>query len=81
MKYRIRMNANGHFVVERKRFWSWIPLGPPDNIKTPCFGNWYEGPLIFKSSEEACNALLKAQDKDIKEWREDQWTTVIEEEK
>jgi len=80
MTYRIIMNGNGKFKIERKRGWiaGWFVLGQYKNNE-PYFGNWNEDALLFNSSEAACKALLEAQERDARERREEQWSVVVEE--
>jgi hypothetical protein len=78
-RYRIVMNKNGWFMVQRRfgLFWyGWIVQ--PNGINF--WGEGSEG-TRFETSEEACQILLKVQEQDDKVERSKQWTVVIKEER
>lgn len=83
MKYRLLMNGNGTYRLERKRRWfsRWEPL----STKMGSPWRWlprrgiYSGYSIdFKTNEDACKALVIMQERAAHEAREKHWTTVVE---
>lgn len=80
MKYRIRMNGNGMFRVQRREWglvrWIWRDWADSD-------GYWcYEADgSDFVTSEGACQALLRAQACDDRIRKANEWTTVVEDER
>lgn len=82
MKYRIVMNGNGKFKIERAKgtwFPLWYPLGQFKS-EEPWFGDHDDYILLFDSSEAACKALLEAQERDARDRREEQWSVVATDE-
>ena len=83
-RYRIRMNGNGEFLVQRRfgltrwlmgyRRWVSLSRGPFEAMEWDEFGDG----TVFPTSESACKFLLEAQEMDTREERARQWSTVVE---
>jgi hypothetical protein len=85
VKYRIRMNGKGECYIERKRWIFWSPWPyierRSSNGELRDQGWDFTGVgTIFPNNEEACKALLRAQEYDAQCRLAGQWTTVLEDE-
>jgi hypothetical protein len=77
MKYRLRMNGNGKYLVQRREGWglpweTWSGDGWEDDF--------VDSGTVFNTNEEACKGLVAAQEFDDYLKRDVRWTTVYEEE-
>jgi hypothetical protein len=79
-RYRIRMNGNGEFIVERKGWLFWRGWREETEHE---YAEWLlpwriEQPDRYDDSETACKALLASQEHDQKKRRDKQWSVVVE---
>ena len=74
------MNGNGTYRLERKRWWSWWPLTKYRTSYAWRTTNLYDGREVaeFKTNADACNMLVKMQERADTKAREEHWTTVAE---
>ena len=75
MTYRIVMNGNGEFKVQRRCLWWWECWA--DNS----YGGWCQKSwgTVYPTSEEACAALLRAQEYDTRNRRAHRWIVAVKE--
>lgn len=77
-RYRIRVNGNGVFSVQRKRFVGWHDWKDGQDYYDH-WRDWLSSGDRYADSASACAALLRAQAYDEIERKHNEWVTLISE--